>query len=242
MIPKPFVYIGLTLIALALVPPALIARARTVTSASRRIHIIQNMDNMARFRAQQGNPLFADGRAMRRPVTGTVARGELADDEAYELGVVGRGWMTDFPARAAVTTALLRRGQERFAIYCSPCHGLAGYGDGMVSERAMELINNPLIATGTTWVQPKSLHDADVRDQPVGQIYNTITNGVRNMAGYAAQIPTKDRWAIVAYVKALQRSQNARPDDVPPDMRGRLPRVDLSGEGPGEGPGDGESP
>jgi mono/diheme cytochrome c family protein len=85
---------------------------------------------------------------------------------------------------------------------------VAGYGDGIVNKRGMELMN--LGTNGTAWVQPKSIHDADVREQPPGQIYNSITNGVRTMPAYGSQIPVPDRWAIVAYVKALQRSQNAK--------------------------------
>jgi mono/diheme cytochrome c family protein len=97
----------------------------------------------------------------------------------------------------------------------------------MVHKRAMELMNNPAIGNGTTWVAPKSLHEQEIREQPVGQIFNTISNGVRNMAGYASQIPVADRWAIVAYVKALQRSQNARAEDVPQATRELLQVVPL---------------
>ena len=117
----------------------------------------------------------------------------------------------------------LERGQARFNIYCSICHGYAGYGDGIVNERALELMSNadgPVY--GTAWVQAKSVHDPTVRDQPVGQIYNTITHGIRNMAGYAAQVPPQDRWAIAAYVKTLQLSQDATLQDVPPEHRGSL--------------------
>ena len=113
----------------------------------------------------------------------------------------------NFPARVPVTMELMQRGRERFGIYCQPCHGAAGYGDGMVNVRAMELVN--LGTNGTVWVQPKSVHDDDIREQPVGRIFNSITNGVRTMPPYGPQIPVSDRWAIVAYVKALQRSQNA---------------------------------
>jgi mono/diheme cytochrome c family protein len=225
MVPKPFIYVGLTLLVLALVPPALIARARTRTSPLPRIHIIQDMDNQSNFKAQQSNPLFADGRAMRPIVPGTVARGELATDTAYHMGVSGGDWTTTFPAQVRVTERFMKRGQERFAIYCTPCHGDAGYGDGAVHQRAMELVNTGV--NGTQWVAPKSLHDPEIRTQPVGQVYNTVTNGIRTMSGYAAQIPIDDRWAIVAYVKALQRSQHARPGDVPASEREDLPYRDL---------------
>jgi len=232
--PKVFLYVGLTLMALATIPPALIARARTRDTEARRIHLIQDMDNQARIRAQHaspklddGQPLFLDGRGMRPLVPGTVARGELNDDEHFILGVIADGWATTFPAPAPLTRELIERGRDRYTIYCTPCHGIAGYGDGMVHVRAMELVNNPAIGNGTVWVQPKSLHDSDIRDPPPGQIYNTITNGVRTMSGHAAQVPTRDRWAITAWVNVLQRSQNARPSDVPGGRVDSLPLVDL---------------
>ena len=127
---------------------------------------------------------------------------------------------------------LLERGQGRFNIYCTPCHGYAGYGDGMVNERAQLIIGNsdPAIVKGTTWVQPKSLHEQLISEQPIGQLFNTIKNGVRTMSGYGAQIPVADRWAIVAYVKALQRSQTADLNDIPSHQRNDLPLIELSTE------------
>ena len=109
------------------------------------------------------------------------------------------------------------------AAVISMCHGYAGVGDGIVNQRAMAAMSNadgPVY--GTAWVQAKSLHDPEVVDQPVGQIYNTITHGIRNMAGYGAQIPPRDRWMIAAYVKALQKSQDAMLQDVPPQERSGL--------------------
>ena len=216
------------LIALGSVPFALAAMARAVPSSRTRIHIIQDMDNQPKFRAQQANPLFADGRAMRPPVAGTVARGRLEADDHYDRGVVENGWATTFPPQVQVNLDLIRRGQDRFNIYCALCHGYAGYGDGMVNQRAMQLVNRGV--NGTTWVQPKNMHEQLIREQPLGQTFNTITNGVRNMSGYAAQIPTEDRWAIVAYVKALQRSQTADLIDLPPDQRTNLPLTPFNPE------------
>lgn len=218
------------LIVLGSVPFALAAMARAVPSSRTRIHIIQDMDNQPKFRAQHANPLFADGRAMRPPVAGTVARGRLEADDHYYRGVVDNGWSTTFPPQVQVNLDLVHRGQDRFNIYCTPCHGYAGYGDGMVNERAMELVNRAV--NGTTWVQSKNIHEQLIREQPLGQTFNTITNGVRNMAGYAAQISTEDRWAIVAYVKALQRSQAADLNDLPPDQRTDLPTIKLHPEEP----------
>lgn len=201
------------LLMLALVPPVVIWRARTIRTPRRRIHIIQNMDHQPRFRAQQPNELFADGRSMRPPVEGTVALGERPEDTHYHLGVLGGDWAMDFPEGIPVTRRLVTQGRERFGIYCQPCHGPAGYGDGTVHRRAMELIE-AATPGGTTWVAPKSLHETAIREQPVGQIFNTVTNGIRNMAGYAAQIPVEDRWAIVAWVQVMQQSQHADPSHL----------------------------
>jgi len=170
---------------------------------------------------QQATDIFRDGRTMRPIVDGTVARGGLRDDDHFQRGVVNEQWVTTFPAQVTIDRALLERGQERFSIYCTPCHGYGGYGDGMVHQRAMVLLTQGV--NGTEWVQPKSLHETAIAEQPIGKTFNSITNGIRNMAGYASQIPTEDRWAIVAYVKALQMSQNADPNALPDDLRPKQP-------------------
>ena len=224
-VPKPFIYAGIILGVLLLLPPAIIARARSQNSPKPRIHYVLDMDNQHRFKAQQVNPLFTDGRAMRPLVAGTVARGELGDDEHYHKGVIGDEWATTFPRQITVDMDLLRRGQERYNIYCALCHSRVGDGQGIIHQRALELMNSPMLSNGTSWVPPKSLHEEQIVAQPVGQIYNTITNGVRNMAGYKSQVPVDDRWAIVAYVRALQRSQNAEAGDV--DNAAGLPVVDI---------------
>lgn len=204
--PKPIVYAALILVILAMIPPALIARSRAVRSELPRIQLMQDMGSQHKFQAQQPNPLFRDGRAMRPPVEGTIARGELEDDPHYYAGVVGDDWASDFPTQTPVDMKLLERGRERFDIYCAVCHGAAGYGDGMVARRAQQLMETG--ANGTTWVAPTSMHDAVVIDQPVGQIFNSITNGIRTMPAYGPQIPVHDRWAIVAYIRALQLSRD----------------------------------
>jgi mono/diheme cytochrome c family protein len=226
--PKWLVVITMLLVVLAMIPPALIARQRAIPFTKSRIHIIQDMDDQAKLKTQNpalviaGRSLFNDGRSMRPPLEGVIARGDLMEDAHYYKGVVGNEWVTTFPTQIPVTRNLLRRGQERFNIYCQPCHGAAGYGDGIVNQRAMRLMDAPLLGNGTIWVQPKSIHEEAIREQPVGQIFNSITNGVRNMSGYASQIPVEDRWAIVAYAKALQRSQHAREADLSPRERAEL--------------------
>ena len=235
--PKSIIYILLVMTILAMIPPAIIARSRAVPNDRRRIHFIQDMDNQPKFRAQHAaQTLFADGRAMRPPVQNTVSRGHLGDDEHYNRGVVrdqtGQvAWATTFPSQVTVDMNLMRRGQEEFNIYCRPCHGDSGYGDGIVNKRANELMMTGV--NGTTWVQPKNLHEPLIREQPPGQIFNTITHGIRTMGPYESQISVQDRWAIVAYVKALQRSQHAKIEDLPPDQRENLPLVEL--ETPAEG-------
>jgi mono/diheme cytochrome c family protein len=146
-------------------------------------------------------------------VEGTVARGRLDADPALNLGQHDGRWITAMPI--PVTDRLMRRGQERFNIYCAPCHGLNGAGGGIVAKRADALQEG-------TWVPPSNLHDPTVRERPLGHLYNTIANGIRNMPPYGAQIGIEDRWAVVAYVKALQRSQNAAIEDVPAEMRAVL--------------------
>ncbi len=227
-IPRPFRIFVVLAVLFSFVPLAWIAYVRSKPAETRRIHILQDMDNQARFKSQQVNLLFADGRAMRPPVEGTVARGEQRERTAYEFGLDSSGeWVTSVPMQLSME--LMERGRERFNIYCSVCHGKSGYGDGIVHRRATALVENATgPVNGTVWVQPKSLHDATVRDQPPGQIFNTVTYGIRNMSGYAAQVPTEDRWLIVAYVKALQRSQNAKISDVPAERQNDLTRATES--------------
>ena len=227
---KIAIIITTILVAIGSIPFALAAMARAVPSSHTRIHIIQDMDNQPKFRAQHANPLFADGRAMRPVVAGTVAQGQLEADDHYNRGVVDNDWATTFPPQVQVNLDLVYRGQDRFNIYCTPCHGYAGYGDGMINQRAMDLVNLGL--NGTTWVQPKNMHEQLIREQPVGQTFNTTTNGVRTMSGYAAQIPTDARWAIVAHVQALPRSQTAASNDLPPDQRNDLQVIKLHPETP----------
>jgi mono/diheme cytochrome c family protein len=242
--PKPLLYSILIVIVLAMIPPALIAWARTTTSDKPRIHIIQDMDSQAKLKTQsvgplkvdslsfQRDPIFADGRAMRPVIPGTVQRGDLRDDSHFYRGVVNGEWATSFPDQTPISMELLQRGKERYEIYCTPCHGASGYGNGIVNQRAMQLMNNPAIGNGTSWVQPKNIHEPAIRDQPPGQIYNTITHGIRNMAGYASQIAVRDRWAITAYVKALQKSQHAAPSDLPPGIDpADLPTIDRRPQG-----------
>ena len=211
-LPKGFRVAGMVLLCLALIPPLWIAKARSSLSEKPRIHIIQDMDNQEKFKAQKAAALFADGRASRPQVPGTVARSDPPRNDFLYKGVMDGQWATEFPPAVRITEELVRRGQQRFNIYCAPCHGLGGAGDGIVHERALRL--------GTeNWVQPTNLLDEVVRGRENGHIFNTITNGIRSMPPYGDQIPPADRWAIVAYVRALQFSQNAPVELVPAELR-----------------------
>lgn len=174
--------------------------------------LIQNYDR----HQEGGTPLFADGRASRLPVEGAVARGELREDEHFYTGKTGGGFAQALPAAVAVTPDLMKRGQQRFDVYCSVCHGVSGRGDGMIARRADRIPDK------TNWAPPTNLHTDPVRAQPVGQLFDTITHGIRNMPAYGQQIPEADRWAIILYLKALQRSQRATLEDVPADARATL--------------------
>ena len=211
--PRAIIYTGLILAALTFIPLAFIAKARVTDSKQPRLQIVPDMDQQPKFKAQASNHFFADGRAMRPPVPGSVARGELQADERFSSGQSGSEWVEVSPV--PVTEAHLRRGQERYDIYCAACHGLTGSGDGMVSHRADQLQEG-------TWIPPTGLTSNVVIERPDGHIYNTISHGLRTMPAYGSQSPPADRWAIVAYVRALQRRINASLEDVPPEVRPSL--------------------
>jgi mono/diheme cytochrome c family protein len=213
--PFLFIAVGVTLMVASWVPLVLFARARVERSEHPRISIMQDMGTQPKYREQQTNDLFADDRADRPYIVGTIARGGLQEDDHFFRGYtappagadgkVEVKFLEGFPQQLPVDDKLIARGQERFNIYCSACHGLDGYGKGPVEIRS-EQLGTPLNA--------KSLHDDVVRGRPDGHIFNTISNGIRTMPSYSAQIPVEDRWAIVAYVRALQLSQNAPPSVV----------------------------
>lgn len=194
----------------ATIPLAVIFRARTAFTDKPKIHIIQNMDNQPKFVSQEANALFLDGRTMRPKVEGTISQDEMTGDTHRFLGIVDGEWATTYPPSLSVDRAFVERGQERFNIYCALCHGKGGFGDGVVHDRAQQLVETGV--NGTSWVAPKNLHEELIREQPLGQLFNTITNGVRTMSAYASQIPTDDRWAIISYIQALQLSRDANPD------------------------------
>ncbi len=213
MLPRWFFPVGIIIACMALVPFALVWKMRAVSSSETRPQVIWDMDQQPKFRTQSPNNLFVDGRAMRPAIEGTVARGALEEDDHYYRGELEGEWAGTLPL--TVTGEMLQRGQDRYAIFCMPCHGLSGYGDGPVSRRAEALAEG-------TWIPPLSYHSDPLREQPVGQIFNTISNGIRTMPAYGGQIRVKDRWAIVAYVRALQKSQWVDVNELSADERGNL--------------------
>ncbi len=189
------------------VPLALIFRARGGRSPDPRVHLVLDMDQQPRRGPQASHEWFADGRAMRLPVPGTIARGQLAEDTVYRggfrmvtdaaSGASNPEFATAFPESVVVDETLVARGRERYAIYCAVCHGTGGLGDGPVNQRAIEL-KEPL------WVPATNLMMREIRDRPDGQLVQAIRDGVRNMPAYGAQIGPRDRWAIVAWLRQLQ--------------------------------------
>jgi mono/diheme cytochrome c family protein len=211
-LPRGVVF-GLLIVATAAVVPfALAGLARVSTSDKPRVHIVPDMDFQSKFKTQKANAFFADGRAMRPQVAGTIAQGELRDDEHFYQGKVEGGWAQTFPAQLELSDQSMQRGREQFGIYCTPCHGVDGRGQGMIHLRAKSLMQG-------TWVPPTDLHLETLRYKPEGQLFDGVSRGSRNMPGYASQLSTADRWAVVLYLRALQRSRASGIEDVPPDQR-----------------------
>ena len=154
----------------------------------------------------QGTAFFANGAASRTLVVNTVARGQLRTDEHLYTGKVNGQAATEFPM--PITDQVMARGQERFNVYCSPCHGRTGQGDGMIVQRGFRA--------------PPSYHEERLRNAPVGYFFDVMTNGFGAMQDYSAQVTVNDRWAIAAYIRALQLSRRATVADVPADRRGDL--------------------
>lgn len=180
---------------------ALVAAASLGLAACR-----QDMHDAPRYKPLRASDFFADGRSARNLPAGTVARGWLREDDALYTGKVNGQLVDEFPF--PIGRAELERGQNRFNIYCTPCHGRLGDGNGMVVQRGLR--------------QAASYHNDRLRAEKVGYFFDVVTNGFGAMQGYAEQVPVRDRWLIVAYVRALQLSQHATLNDVPADKRADL--------------------
>jgi mono/diheme cytochrome c family protein len=164
------------------------------------------MQDQPRYETFEASTFFEDGMSARLPVEGTVARGQLHENEAFYSGREGETPVASIPIE--VDASVMQRGRQRYDIYCSRCHGLIGEADGVVVSRGLR--------------RPPRLHIERLRNAPAGHFFDVITHGFGAMPRYAVQIEPHDRWAIVAYVRALQLSQHARLDDVPAEERAEL--------------------
>jgi mono/diheme cytochrome c family protein len=188
---------------------------RGLRSTQPPIEVFPDMDRQAKYKPQATSKFFADGRADRVPVAGTVPRGRttaadpdfLRADDAHYVGKNADGsFVRGFPVE--VTQQLVERGQNRYQIYCQPCHGAVGDGNGITKQYGM--------------VATPSYHDDRLRNMAEGEIFNTITHGKNTMMPYADKLSPDERWAVIAYVRALQRAHHAKIDDVPLERRGEL--------------------
>ena len=161
-----------------------------------------NMQEQPKTKPQSVSTFFMDGSSVRSPVADTVARGQARTDTYYYTGVVNGTPVAAFPS--PVTRDMIDRGHERYDIYCAVCHGLTGDGEGIIVQRGFP--------------QPPSFNTDALRAAPVGHFYDVITNGYGVMYPYASRVAPDDRWAIAAYIRALQLSQHAAPSDVPPTV------------------------
>lgn len=207
------------------IPLSLAFKGRFATSEKPRYHVWGDMDWQRKAKTQTAWAAFPDERAMRTPVEGTVAFGELKDDYEFHYGVAqntavperavydaatmgvvdGKAayqWLSGFPTAVVINDEFLERGRKRYGIYCAPCHGVQGNGLGQVAMRAIAID-----AKKDGWVDPKNLSDDTAKAYSNGELLHIVSNGVSSMRGYSAQVTPMDRWAIVAYVRAIQASQ-----------------------------------
>ncbi len=166
----------------------------------------QKMANQPRYDPLEPSDFFADGMSARPRIPGTVARGELAMDPVMATGKLNGQDVDGYPF--AIDAAALDRGQQRFNIYCTPCHGRTGDGNGMIPSRGYR--------------HPPSFHTDTLRNARTGHFFDVMTNGFGSMPSYANQVPVEDRWKIIAYIRALQLSQNGTMNDVPAEQRATL--------------------
>jgi mono/diheme cytochrome c family protein len=194
---------GLALLGLVLS----VSACRGQISEAPPVHIIPDMDWQPRYEPQEASDFFEDGRAMRPLVQGTVARGAaVIDQTGFSTGRLGGQPLQRAPIEVDERT--LSRGQQRYNIYCAACHDQTGSGNGLVVQRG--------------YPRPVDLSGESTRALSDGEVFEVISNGIRNMPAYGHQIAIQDRWAIVSWVRVLQRSQHATIDDVPPQDRGRI--------------------
>jgi len=175
-----------------------------VTTRTPPIELFPDMDRQPKYKPQAASAFFSDGRASRTSAPGTVAVGQLREDDAFETGISSGMYAGRNPL--PLDAAVLARGRERYDIYCAVCHDRTGGGRGIVSLRV------------PAWL-PTNLLDERIRMMSDGELFNVSSDGRRTMPGYRFQVPARDRWAIVAYVRALQRAREGTLADVPPELR-----------------------
>ena len=180
----------------------MLSACRSTVSEQPPVHLNANMDFQERFDPQEANDFFADGRSMRSPVPGTVPRGFLREDVHFYEGISETGEPLQ-TAPIGITMAVMKRGQRQYNIFCAVCHGAAGDGIG------------PIVTGNFGYVPAPSYHTDALRAETDGYFYGAITNGIRTMPSYAQQVSVADRWAIVVYIRALQKSQSATEADIP---------------------------
>ena len=204
-----------------------VAGFRGVNFTDRPLQIFPDMKHQPKFQPQHSTTFFSDGRAARQPVAGTIPVGYTLPGRYFQAGArnvsfnSGFANLNDYPSTGRigdvygdglpieVSAALLDRGQERYNINCSICHGLTGEGNGVVQKIG-------------AWATVANLQDDRIRTMPDGQIFNTITHGKNTMGAYGPNISVEDRWAIIAYLRALQKSQRVMVAELPADVRAKL--------------------
>ena len=186
--------------------PAALLGAALLLIGTAGCELRQAMYNQEKYEPLEASAFFADGLSFRPQVEGTVARGHLRLDEHFYQGTVQGQLAETLPV--PVDRPLLARGRARYDIFCAPCHDRTGAGNGLIVQRGLK--------------QPPSFHQERLREVPVGHFYDVITNGFGVMYSYASRIPVADRWAIVAYLKALQLSQNLEWDQLPAEDQRQL--------------------
>jgi mono/diheme cytochrome c family protein len=194
---------GLRPRAAALVRASALAALAVFAAACR-----QDMHDAPRYEPLEASAFFPNGQSARTLVANTVPRGQLREDRHLYEGIVDGKPAETFPF--AITADVMQRGHERFNVFCAPCHGRTGEGNGMIVQRGFR--------------QPPSMHEDRLRNAPVGYFFDVMTHGFGAMQDYSAQLPVADRWAVSAYIRALQLSQRTTVDDVPADRRADLDR------------------
>jgi mono/diheme cytochrome c family protein len=194
------------IIAITLASLVLLTSCENMPSRKPPLEVWDDMDRQQKFKAQSETTLFRDGRANRPPAPGTIAVGHLNADVAYHTGAMNGSYVGKNPEK--YTEEFLKLGQSKFNIYCSPCHDRYGSGQGVVGKKAV-------------W-PAQNLHEQRILDMTDGELFEVISNGRRTMHGYRFQTTAQERWAIAAYVRVLQRSGIAKPEDVPAEFRDQV--------------------